>query len=95
MCIRDRPTIIASPDGSSYINPTGNPGMATGGSGDVLSGLVGALLVLRMGAYEAAICGAFIHGWAGDLAQRAVGTFGMSASDISNQIPKALKVLKS
>ena len=89
------PTIIATPDCSSYINTTGNPGVANGGSGDVLSGLIGALLAFRMGAYEAAICGAFIHGWAGDLAQRVVGTFGMSASDISNQIPKALKVLKS
>lgn len=93
--LKGAPTIIASPNGSCYINPTGNPGMATGGSGDVLSGIIGALLALKMGAYEAAICGAFIHGWAGDLAQRAVGTFGMSAGDIMNLVPKAFKVLKS
>ncbi len=93
--LKGAPTIIASSNGSCFINPTGNPGMATGGSGDVLSGLIGALLALRMSAYDAAICGAFIHGWAGDLAQRAVGTFGMSAGNIINYLPKAFKVLKN
>ncbi len=93
--LKGAPTIITSPDGSCFINPTGNAGMATGGSGDVLSGLVGALLALKMDAYEAAICGAFIHGWAGDLAQRAIGTFGMSAGDIISFLPKTFKVLKS
>ena len=93
--LKGAPTIIASPEGTCFVNPTGNAGMATGGSGDVLSGLIGALLALNMSAYDAAICGAFIHGWAGDLAQRAIGTFGMSASDIISYLPKAFKVLKS
>ncbi len=93
--LKGAPTIIASPDGSVTINPTGNPGMATGGSGDVLSGLIGSLLALRMKAYDAAVCGAFIHGWAGDLAQKSIGTFGMTAGDIISFLPKPLKILKS
>lgn len=93
--LKGAPTMIASPDGSTFVNSTGNVGMATGGSGDVLSGLIGALLALKMSAYNAAICGAFIHGWAGDLAQRAIGTFGMSAGDVISYLPKAFKVLKS
>lgn len=93
--LKGAPTIIASPDESCYINPTGNPGMATGGSGDVLSGVIGSLLALNMSALDAAVCGAFIHGWAGDLAQKANGTFGMRASDIADFLPRVFKILKS
>lgn len=93
--LKGAPTIIASPDGTAYINPTGNPGMATGGSGDVLSGLIGALMASGISAYDAAICGAFVHGLAGDMAQKAIGTLGMTAGDIVQHLPKALKLLKS
>ncbi|MGB5105713.1 MAG: NAD(P)H-hydrate dehydratase [Candidatus Zixiibacteriota bacterium] len=93
--LKGAPTIVASPDGTVYVNPTGNPGMATGGSGDVLSGLIGSLMASGVSAYGAAVCGAFVHGLAGDMAQQAVGTLGMSAGDIVNHLPKALKLLKS
>ncbi len=93
--LKGAPTLISAPDGTTHVNPTGNPGMATGGSGDVLSGVIGSLLALGLSGCDSAICGAFIHGWAGDLAQRSIGTFGMSAMDIVEYLPKALKTLKN
>ena len=92
--LKGAPTIIAAPDGRVFINPTGNAGMATGGSGDVLTGVIGALLALGIKGLEAAICGAYLHGLAGDLAQKTIGTFGMAAGDIVNFLPKAFKIIK-
>ena len=92
--LKGAPTIIAAPDGRIFINPTGNAGMATGGSGDVLTGVIGALLALGIKGLEAAICGAYLHGLAGDLAQKTIGTFGMAAGDIVNFLPKAFKIIK-
>jgi ADP-dependent NAD(P)H-hydrate dehydratase / NAD(P)H-hydrate epimerase len=88
------PTLVASPEGKVFINPTGNAGMATGGSGDVLTGVIGSLLALGIGGLEAAICGAYLHGLAGDLAQKSVGTFGLVAGDIVNALPKAFRIIK-
>jgi NAD(P)H-hydrate epimerase len=92
--LKGAPTIIAGPDGSVYVSPTGNPGMATGGSGDVLTGVIGSLLALGMQGFEAAICGAYLHGLAGDLAKKSVGTFGMTAGDIVSHLPKAIRIIK-
>ncbi len=92
--LKGAPTVIATPDGTAYINPTGNAGMATGGSGDVLTGVIGAMLALRMKPLDAAVCGAYLHGLAGDLAQKSIGTFGMAAGDIVNFLPKAFKIIK-
>lgn len=75
-------TLIASPDGSLFINPTGNPGMATGGTGDVLSGLVAALLGQGLTALDAAIVGVWAHGRAGDLMVPRTGEMGLIASDL-------------
>lgn len=66
--LKGSPTLVASPDGQVFLNPTGNWGMATGGSGDVLTGIIAALLGQKMPPIDAAICGVYIHGLAGDLA---------------------------
>ncbi|MBF0275930.1 MAG: NAD(P)H-hydrate dehydratase [Nitrospinae bacterium] len=74
-----------------YINSTGNPGMATAGSGDVLSGIIGSLLSQSYSAERAAYIGCFLHGLSGDICRDSIGEFGYSAMDIVNAIPKALK----
>jgi NAD(P)H-hydrate epimerase len=74
-----------------YRNTTGNAGMATAGSGDVLTGLVAALLAQGMPGFEATVLGAYLHGVAGDLAAAALGQYGMTAADILDRLPLALK----
>lgn len=74
-----------------YINPTGNPGMATGGSGDVLTGVIVSLLAQGLDAYDAAVLGVYLHGLAGDLAAQRVGEYGMVATDIIAAIPEAFR----
>jgi len=80
-------------DGSSqcYINKTGNPGMATAGSGDVLSGIAGAFLAQGLDSFEAAKYAAYIHGLAGDIAAKKKTQMGLIASDIIKNIPGAIK----
>jgi NAD(P)H-hydrate epimerase len=68
--------------------------MASGGSGDVLTGVIGSLLALGLQAVDAAVCGAYLHGLAGDLAREDVGTFGLSATDIVHYLPEALLLIK-
>ena len=74
-----------------YVNPTGNPGMATGGSGDVLSGIIVSLLGQGLSALDAAACGAWLHGAAGDLCAREIGQYGMLPSDMIQVLPRLLK----
>jgi NAD(P)H-hydrate epimerase len=92
--LKGAPTLICSPEGEIYLSPTGNPGMASGGSGDVLTGVIGSLLALGLQAVDAAVCGAYLHGLAGDLAREDVGTFGLSATDLVHYLPEALLLLK-
>ena len=87
-------TSICCPDGEVYFNSTGNPGMATGGSGDVLTGIITSLLAQGVEAKQAAIFGVYLHGMAGDIAAAEVGQVSMTASDICNGIKKAIKRLK-
>jgi NAD(P)H-hydrate epimerase len=75
-------TLIARDDGTVFINPTGNPGMATGGTGDVLAGLCGALLAQGLSTEDAAVAGTWVHGLAGDLAKEKHGEMGLIASDL-------------
>lgn len=82
-------TIIASPDGEVYINHTGNSGMATGGSGDVLSGIIGSLLAQGAAPINAAAAGVFLHGTIGDLAAEKLGKISMLPTDMIDMIPKA------
>jgi NAD(P)H-hydrate epimerase len=74
-----------------YINKTGNPGMATAGSGDVLSGIAGAFLAQGLDAFKAAKYAVYIHGLAGDIAAQDKTQMGLIASDIISRIPDALK----
>ena len=74
-----------------YINPTGNPGMAVGGSGDVLAGIIGSLLGQGLPPLEAAACGCWLHGAAGDKCARELGQYGMLPTDMLNALPRLLK----
>jgi NAD(P)H-hydrate epimerase len=75
-------TVIATPDGRIFINPTGNPGMATGGTGDVLAGMIAAWLAQLLDAEAACRLAVFVLGVAGDLAEAAVGQVAMTATDL-------------
>ena len=85
-------TVVARPDGRYAICSLGNPGMATAGSGDVLSGVIGAMLAQGLDSWHAAIAGVTAHAYAGDLAAENKSEAGMIASDIIDQLPQALKV---
>jgi len=87
-------TSVASPDGTCYFNSTGNSGMATGGSGDVLTGIILSLLAQGYESKTAAINGVFIHGMAGDIAAEETGMEALIASDIINCIGKAFIKIK-
>lgn len=79
-------TVVAAPDGRACVNPTGNPGLARGGSGDVLAGMTAALLACGLPAYEAAACAVYLHGAAADRAAAALGEYGMLPHDILSQL---------
>ncbi len=95
LILKGAPTLTISSDGYSFINSTGNPGMATAGSGDVLAGIVGGLWAQGMGEVEAAYCGVFIHGLAGDFAKQKLGERSVLALDLQKNIPIALKFFES
>jgi NAD(P)H-hydrate epimerase len=87
-------TALAAPDGTMYFNSTGNPGMATGGSGDVLTGLLLALRAdQRLSPLDAALLGLYAHGRAGDLAAHETGEAGLVAGDIVRFIGPSLQEL--
>ena len=79
-------TVVAAPDGRVCTNSTGNPGLARGGSGDVLAGMTAALLACGLPAYEAAACAVYLHGAAADRAAAALGEYGMLPHDILSQL---------
>jgi len=75
----------------TYVNPTGNPGMAVGGSGDVLAGMISALLGQGITPLEAAACGAWLHGAAGDICAEEIGQYGLLPTDMLGVLPRLLK----
>lgn len=83
-------TVVADPSGKSFVNPSGNPGMASAGVGDVLTGMIGGLAAQGLSPWDAAVAGVYLHGYAGDLAAREKGEYGMIASDLVDQIPYAI-----
>ena len=86
-------TVVATPTGAVLINVTGNPGMATGGTGDVLAGVVAAWLAQLLDAEAACAVGVFLHGLAGDLAAAEQGEEGLIASDLANHLGPAVLAL--
>jgi hydroxyethylthiazole kinase-like uncharacterized protein yjeF len=90
MVLKGAPTVIAGPDGDVFINPTGNQGLATAGSGDVLTGIIAGLLAQRVPALEAASAGCYIHGLTSDILFEEIGYYGFLAGDLSDTIPQAL-----
>ncbi|RPJ17143.1 MAG: NAD(P)H-hydrate dehydratase [Desulfobacteraceae bacterium] len=86
-------TVIAHPDGNVFINPSGNPGMASGGMGDILTGIIAGFVAQGYPADEAARIGVYLHGKAGDRLAESMGPFGFIASDILNAIPAQIGAL--
>ena len=89
LLLKGAPNILFSPQETPLILPFGNPGMATAGYGDVLSGALGALLSQGLTTRSAAILGCYLHGKAGDMATKESSFFGITASDILHFLPKA------
>jgi NAD(P)H-hydrate epimerase len=92
--LKGHQTLIADPDGHVNVNPTGNPGMASGGMGDVLGGIIAALLARGVDPFEAACAGAYLHGFAGDLLKEEMGDTGLTANDLAEKLPHAIKALR-
>jgi ADP-dependent NAD(P)H-hydrate dehydratase / NAD(P)H-hydrate epimerase len=95
LVLKGHRTLIASPDGQVWVNPTGNPGMATGGTGDVLTGIIASLLAQHPSrpAHEVARAGVYLHGLAGDIVARELGEAPMIAGDLVEAIPRAFQSL--
>lgn len=87
-------TLVADPGGALFVNVTGSVALASGGSGDVLTGIMGSLLAQGLSPIDAARLGVFIHGLAGDLAAQDLGPRGLIASDVIHALPKAWRVLE-
>ena len=90
LILKGAATVVALPDGRFFVNTTGNPGMAKGGSGDVLAGVLVSLLAQGLSPEDAACAGVFLHGLAGDLAQKQFGTLGMTPTDTLSLLPRAI-----
>jgi len=86
-------TIVAAPDGRVFINPTGNSGMATGGTGDVLTGIIASFIGQGLSPVDAAVAGVYLHGLCGDRVANTKGEHGLVASDLTGEIPYAIKSL--
>lgn len=89
--LKGHQTLVAEPDGHVFVNPTGNPGMASGGMGDVLSGMIAALLARGADPLDAACAGVYLHGLAGDLLKEEIGDTGLAATDLADRIPHAIQ----
>lgn len=88
-------SVVADPSGALYVNRTGNEGMATAGSGDVLTGIVAGFVSQGYDAFDAAVLASFLHGFAGDIASEQIAQDSITASDILNNLPFALKKLRN
>ena len=87
-------SLIAEPDGQVYVNPTGNPGMAAGGMGDVLAGMIVALLARGDDPAEAACAAVYLHGLAGDILKEESGDIGLAALDLAERVPRAIQKVR-
>ncbi len=94
LVLKGVPTIIAVPEGNIFINTTGNPGMATAGAGDVLTGIIASLMGQGLNPADASVLGVFIHGMAGDKAAAEGGEYSLVATDLINALPAAFMELQ-
>jgi len=94
LVLKGAPTVTASPDGNAYINTSGNPGMATAGTGDVLTGMISAFLAQKMNPLKASVLGVFIHGLTGDTVAGEKGQHSLIASDIIRGMPSVFRSLR-
>jgi NAD(P)H-hydrate epimerase len=92
LCLKGPHSLVASPEGEAYLNTTGNAGMATAGTGDVLAGAIAALMAQGLSPLDAARLGVHAHGLAGDLCARQ-GQVGLMASDLAGRMPEALQII--
>jgi NAD(P)H-hydrate epimerase len=92
--LKGHQTLIADPEGHVNVNPTGNPGMATGGMGDVLGGMITALLARGLDPFDAAMTAVYLHGFAGDLLKDEQGDTGLAALDLAERLPAAIAKLR-
>ncbi|MCX6829474.1 MAG: NAD(P)H-hydrate dehydratase [candidate division Zixibacteria bacterium] len=93
--LKESPSIVVDSDGSLYLNPTGNNGMATGGTGDVLSGIIGSFLAQGMTPLDSSVCGVYLHGLCGDLAAAEFGCRSLIAGDLIDHLPEAFAQIES
>lgn len=93
--LKGKDTVIADKDGKISVNPTGNSGMATGGTGDVLCGVIAAFAAQGLSPYDAAVLGTYIHGLAGDIALQKKGIHGLIASDVADSLPESIIITNS
>ena len=95
LVFKGAPTVSADANGEVWINSTGNPGMATGGMGDVLTGVIAGLMAQGIPSKNAAALGVYLHGLAGDIAAETLGMHGLMASDVLKAVPEAIFALMS
>ena len=93
--LKGHQTLIADRDGHVNVNPTGNPGMASGGMGDVLGGIIVALLARGVDPFDATCAGVYLHGFAGDLLKEEMGDTGLAANDLAEKLPFAIQRLRA
>jgi len=93
--MKGAPTVVAAPDGRVSVNPTGTPALATAGTGDVLAGVLVALLAQGLAPFDAARLAVWVHGRAGELAGEEIGVPGTIASDVVEKLPRALAALRA
>jgi NAD(P)H-hydrate epimerase len=86
-------TVIAAPDGECVLLPFANPALGSAGTGDVLAGAIVALRAQGLDAFEAAVCGAYLHGLAGEIVREQRGTLGLAAGDVAVALAEASKRL--
>ena len=87
-------TVVAAPDGRARLSPFANPGLASGGTGDVLAGAIVGLLAQGLDTFEAASLGVYLHGLAGERVRRELGSAGMVAGDLLPALPRVIKELR-
>jgi NAD(P)H-hydrate epimerase len=90
--LKGHSSLTVHPDGTAWVNPTGNPGMATGGTGDVLTGMIAGFVAQNPDrVFEAVVAAVFLHGLAGDVARDSVGEYSLMATDLLTALPEAFR----